>query len=77
MSVVVDAGPLLALGKLGLIQVLHRLYDPVLKTQGTTIPTKHEKRWVRFLFEFDGVKTEFHSSLEMCHVRTEDHSTST
>ncbi len=30
MNVVVDAGPLLALGKLGLIQVLHRLYDPVL-----------------------------------------------
>ena len=30
MTVVVDAGPLLALGKLGLIQILHRLYDSVL-----------------------------------------------
>ncbi len=30
MSVVVDAGPLLALSKLGLIWILPRLYDPVL-----------------------------------------------
>src|SRR5512136_2252680 len=30
MKVVTNAGPLMALGKLGLVHLLHQLYDPVL-----------------------------------------------